>query len=263
MSSSDLWSDLLPRVISAVLMAIIGIAAIWLGGIFLDFLLILVVAVMHWELGSMLNPMSKQAKWFSAFFGAFALYWALGSESMFGCIITLLLGAAVQIGFFFNEKRTGFLVSLAILLCGYFLHSFRLDFGVGFTFWLVGLVIATDLGGYFGGRLIGGPKLIPRVSPKKTWSGAVAGWIGALSVSVLVLIYSSLEAPLFDLLTLTVFISVASQAGDICESALKRTCSIKDSSSLIPGHGGVMDRFDGLVGASLVLGIISPLLVSI
>ena len=82
-------------------------------------------------------------------------------------------------------------------------------------------------------------------------------------MSVLVLIYSSLEAPLFDLLTLTVFLSVASQAGDICESALKRTCSIKDSSSLIPGHGGVMDRFDGLVGASLVLGIISPLLVGI
>ena len=263
MNPRTIWSDLLPRLISAILMAAIGTGAIWSGGVFLDLLLILVVSVMHWELGSMLNPLSKQAKWFSAVFCGLVLYSAFGSESMFGWIIILFLGAAVQIGFFFDEKKIGFMVSLAILLCGYFLHSFRLDFGVGFTLWLVGVVIATDLGGYFGGRLIGGPKLMPRFSPKKTWSGAIAGWIGALTVSVLVLIYSSVEASLLSLLTLTVLLSLASQAGDICESALKRTCNIKDSSSLIPGHGGVLDRFDGLVGASLVLGLISPLLVGI
>jgi phosphatidate cytidylyltransferase len=263
MSSTARWSDLLPRVISAVLMAVIGIMAIWFGGILLDLLLILVVAAMHWELGSMLNPMSKQANWLSAVLGAFVFYWALGSESLFGWIIILLLGATIQIGFFFKEKRIGFMVSLAILLSGYFLHSFRLGFGVGFTFWLVGLVIATDLGGYFGGRLMGGPKLIPRFSPKKTWSGAVAGWIAAMAVSASALKYSSFEASLLGLLTLTILLSVASQAGDICESALKRVCNIKDSSSLIPGHGGAMDRFDGLVGASLILGLISPLLVGI
>jgi phosphatidate cytidylyltransferase len=261
MSSNALWSDFLPRVVSGLVMAILGVAAIWLGGLFLDLLLILVVGAMHWELGSMLNPMSKQAKWFSAVFGGLALYWALGAESMFGWIIILLIGAILQIGFFFDEKRSGFMVSLAIFLCGFFLHSFRADFGVGFTFWLVGLVIATDLGGYFAGRLLGGPKLIPRFSPKKTWSGAVAGWFSAVLVSVLVLEYSQIETSVFGLITLTFLLSVASQAGDICESALKRTCNIKDSSSLIPGHGGLMDRFDGLVGASLILGVISPLLV--
>jgi phosphatidate cytidylyltransferase len=84
-----------------------------------------------------------------------------------------------------------------------------------------------------------------------------------MAVSASALKYSSFEASLLGLLTLTILLSVASQAGDICESALKRVCNIKDSSSLIPGHGGVMDRFDGLVGASLVLGLISPLLVGI
>ena len=257
------WSDLLPRFISAVLMAVTGIVAIWFGGIFLDLILISVVAVMHWELGSMLNPMSKQAKWFSAIFGGLTLNWILGAENIIGLIIILILGVVVQIAFFFEEKKTGLMASVAILFCGYFLHSFRSDFGMGFTFWLVGLVIATDLGGYFGGRLIGGPKLIPRFSPKKTWSGAISGCIGALGLSILVLIYSSVEVSLFGFLTLTLLLSVASQAGDICESILKRTCNIKDSSTLIPGHGGVMDRFDGLVGASLVLGAISPLLVVI
>ena len=127
----------------------------------------------------------------------------------------------------------------------------------------IAVVGAGGVGGYFGGRLIGGPKLIPRFSPKKTWSGAISGCIGALGLSILVLIYSSVEVSLFGFLTLTLLLSVASQAGDICESILKRTCNIKDSSTLIPGHGGVMDRFDGLVGASLVLGTISPLLVVI
>ena len=261
--SSERWSDISTRVTSAAFLFIIGIIVVWSGGLLLDLLLILIVAVMHWELSSMLNRMSKQAKWFSAFCGAFTIYWALDNESMFGWIIILFIGAAVQIGFFFDEKRTGFIVSLAIFLCGYFLHSFRSDFGVGFTFWLIGLVIATDLGGYFGGRLIGGPKLIPRFSPKKTWSGAVCGWVSALAVSFGVLNYSSIEVSLFCILTLTVLLSVASQVGDISESALKRTCDIKDSSNLIPGHGGVMDRFDGLVGASLVLGVISPLLLNI
>ena len=105
--------------------------------------------------------------------------------------------------------------------------------------------------------------MIPHLSPKKTWSGAIAGCFGALSLSFMILIYASIQASFLGLLALTFLLSVASQAGDVCESALKRTCKIKDSSNLIPGHGGVMDRFDGLVGACFVLGAILPFLVLI
>ena len=263
MSLNSNWNDLLPRFISAILMSTIGFLAIWLGGVFLDLILIFVVSVMHWELGSMLNPMSKQAKWFSAFFSGLALYCILGIENSVVWIIILILGAALQTSFFFAQKKKGFMASLAILFCGYFLHGFRLEFGIELTFWLVGLVITTDLFGYFGGRLIGGPKLFPHLSPKKTWSGAVAGCFGALGMSYMILIYAPVEASLLGLLALTFLLSVASQVGDVCESALKRTCKIKDSSNLIPGHGGVMDRFDGLIGACFVLGAISPFLVVI
>ena len=105
MSLNSNWNDLLPRFISAILMSTIGFLAIWLGGVFLDLILIFVVSVMHWELGSMLNPMSKQAKWFSAFFSGLALYWILGIENSVVWIIILILGAALQTSFFFAQKK--------------------------------------------------------------------------------------------------------------------------------------------------------------
>jgi phosphatidate cytidylyltransferase len=114
---------------------------------------------------------------------------------------------------------------------------------------LLVVVITTDIAGYFAGRFFGGPKFWPRISPKKTWSGTVAGWVvsgvlvGAFTVSAL----WALGA---------VVMSFAAQMGDIAESAIKRRAGVKDSSGLIPGHGGVLDRFDGLVGAALVLIVI-------
>lgn len=117
------------------------------------------------------------------------------------------------------------------------------------VFWLLAVIWATDIGAYVCGRLIGGPKLAPSVSPKKTWSGAIGGVIWAVVASAAVYwAYHGLFLP--KLVAIAMLLSILSQAGDLFESALKRRYEVKDSGALIPGHGGLMDRFDGLWAAA-------------
>ncbi len=127
---------------------------------------------------------------------------------------------------------------------------------VALTFVLL-IVWATDIGGYFAGRGIGGPKLWPRVSPNKTWAGAIGGFAGSLVVAG-GFAASGLGRTL-PLLAVAGVLSIAGQLGDLFESAVKRRFGVKDSSHLIPGHGGLMDRLDSLV-AALVLAMIFGLL---
>jgi phosphatidate cytidylyltransferase len=140
---------------------------------------------------------------------------------------------------------------LWILVGCYAFLELRLLDGLGWALWLVTVVVATDVAGYFAGRLIGGPKFWPRISPKKTWSGTAAGWVAAAIVG---LIFSGgMTQAGWVLIPLSVAVSFASQMGDIAQSAAKRRKGIKDSSNLIPGHGGVFDRFDGMLGASVFI----------
>ncbi|PZA12084.1 phosphatidate cytidylyltransferase [Rhodopseudomonas palustris] len=128
----------------------------------------------------------------------------------------------------------------------------RLDPDHGFAALVLILLVVwgADIGGYFAGRTIGGPKLWPRVSPKKTWAGA----IGGLSLSLLVGLGFGLAGfgKVAPLLILAAVLSTASQLGDLLESAVKRQFGVKDSSHIIPGHGGLMDRLDGYVAAVVV-----------
>jgi phosphatidate cytidylyltransferase len=117
------------------------------------------------------------------------------------------------------------------------------------------LVWATDILAYFAGRALGGPKLMARVSPKKTWSGALAGAAAAVLAAVALARTVGL-AGLVPLAVIALVLSVVAQAGDLFESALKRRFSAKDSSHLIPGHGGLMDRLDGFVAAALLAAMI-------
>ena len=125
--------------------------------------------------------------------------------------------------------------------------------GVAVT--LVLVVVVTDVAGYFAGRAIGGPKFWPRVSPKKTWAGTVAGWIAA---GLLSLVFITWYGAGWSLVGLSIAVSMASQMGDIAESAMKRKVGAKDSSSLIPGHGGLLDRFDGMLGGAVFLLLVGP-----
>ncbi len=122
------------------------------------------------------------------------------------------------------------------------------------------VVWATDIMAYFVGRTFGGPKLAPAISPGKTWSGALGGTVFALVFGMFAAFMMETRLPVGALLVLIVALSVASQSGDLFESWLKRRFQVKDSSKLIPGHGGVMDRVDGLVAASLLLYVIGAVL---
>jgi len=135
----------------------------------------------------------------------------------------------------------------------------RLDPAWGFTalMFILLIVWVTDIGGFFAGRSIGGPKLWPRVSPKKTWAGAIGGLVGSLGVAAV--FAANGLGRLAPLLMLAAVLTVVSQFGDLFESAVKRKFGVKDSSQIIPGHGGLLDRLDGYVFAIVVAALIGVL----
>jgi phosphatidate cytidylyltransferase len=120
---------------------------------------------------------------------------------------------------------------------------------------LFAIVWATDIFAYFIGRALGGPKLAPQFSPKKTWSGAIGGVVAAVIVAVLIARVAGLNG-LLPIAAIAVLLSIAAQAGDLFESLLKRRFGAKDTSQLIPGHGGLMDRLDGFVAAAMLAALI-------
>jgi len=131
----------------------------------------------------------------------------------------------------------------------------RLDQTWGFVALILILLVVwgTDIGGYFAGRGIGGPKLWPRVSPKKTWAGAIGGFAASLAIAGGFAAFGFGKTG--PLLILVAILSIVSQFGDLFESAVKRRFGVKDSSQIIPGHGGLMDRLDGFVAAVVLAAI--------
>jgi phosphatidate cytidylyltransferase len=136
--------------------------------------------------------------------------------------------------------------------------SLALTFGAIGVVTLAIVVILSDIGGYTAGRLIGGAKFWPAVSPKKTWSGTIAGWVlaGLFGLYLMQVTGVSWSVPV------AILVAFGAQMGDIAESWVKRRLGVKDSSQLIPGHGGFLDRFDGFVGGAAVFGLITALFLS-
>jgi phosphatidate cytidylyltransferase len=165
--------------------------------------------------------------------------------------LALLLVPALA-GSFGGRRDPGIFVAYAviIMLTGLGLVLLRGGFGIPVILWIVALVVASDVMGYFAGRSLGGPKFWPAISPKKTWSGTVAGWVGAALVGwgFYAAGYGSAA-----LIWISACVAFAGQLGDIAESAIKRRAGVKDASNLIPGHGGVMDRFDALAFAVVLV----------
>ena len=170
-------------------------------------------------------------------------------------LVALVLGLAA-VALLSPERRhwtaAGFLYAAAAEVASVLV---RLDQTEGFGALILILLVvwATDIGGYFAGRGIGGPKLWPRVSPKKTWAGAMGGFVASLLVAG-GFVASGLGKT-GPILLLGAVLSIASQLGDLFESAVKRGFGVKDSSHLIPGHGGLMDRLDGFVAAVVMAAI--------
>ncbi len=156
-----------------------------------------------------------------------------------------------------KQSAPGIVVIALTGICFVWLRS-DAQFGLHVALWLPFTVIAADVGAYFAGRFVGGPKLAPRISPNKTISGAVGGQIAAVIVGTGYAAAFGL-ASIGTLVILSFLTAIVSQLGDLTESALKRGYGVKDTSALIPGHGGLLDRFDGLIAAILFVALVTLL----
>ena len=244
----DSFSDLAARSATGVAMAVVGLTAVWMGGAVFVGLVILIVGVLVWELVRMLGGGLRRA----IVLGCLAAGLLLAAKLLpigLGLPLLLLVGI-LGIGVLEKNRTLYIMYAALIMFAGFGLLVHREDFGLTWMLWLVLVVAATDVFGYFAGRMFGGPKFWPLVSPKKTWSGTVAGWVsaGLFGAAFMKATGSGVE-----LIGISVALSMASQMGDIAESALKRRVGVKDSSNLLPGHGGMFDRFDGMLGAALLL----------
>ncbi len=248
--TSGKWSDLRARIISGAAMVVLGVGLMLAGGPWFAALAAVATGLMIWELTRMAALPEAAPR-------AVAMGVAAGVAVLAGWLAPLVTGAAIVVAAALlltlvqGARRPLFLAfALAILITGWSLVEFRDLHGMVWLFWLVFVVVVTDIMGYFGGKMIGGRKFWPAISPKKTWAGIVAGWLAAGALGAAFLTFTRAGSDLIWISMLTAF---ASQMGDIAESALKRHVGVKDSSSLIPGHGGLMDRFDGLIGATLFM----------
>lgn len=241
------------RVLSALVMAPPALAAVWWGGYAFALLVMVAVALMGWEWDRMTTRRFDWTGRVSALGAIVATFLAFNDPR---AALAVVLAAALGAARLSLDKEQGarlwaFCGALYIGLPAVALVWLRGDDGAGreTLFWLLLVVWATDIGAYAAGRTFGGPLLLPVVSPKKTWAGLIGGVISAALVGVATGILLNLPHTL----ALTVgsgLLAVVAQAGDLLESWVKRRWGVKDSSNIIPGHGGVLDRVDGLLTAA-------------
>jgi phosphatidate cytidylyltransferase len=251
--------NLLTRIAAALVLAPAAIAIAWAGGWFWVLLVSFGAIGLYIEWLIVVGLASEKR---IAITGIAAL--ACAAPAIALGRLDIALGTIVVGGFavvaLSRERRgwaaAGFCYAAAAQLASVLV---RFDAVAGFAALIMVLLVVwvTDIGGYFAGRGIGGPKLWPRVSPKKTWAGAFGGFVASLAVAGVMA--SSGLGRMAPLLLLGAVLSVSSQLGDLFESAVKRRFGVKDSSHIIPGHGGLLDRLDGFVAAIVLAALIGTL----
>ncbi|QCE35813.1 CDP-archaeol synthase [Acetobacteraceae bacterium] len=207
------WADLMPRLLSAIVLSAVSVFVICYGH--WPYILFIALISFFVVFEGLSLARGSQEKPFKG--GKLFLYQSLA-------VLVALIGG---LGFFYLRMS---------------------PFGVINVFFVVLIVAACDTGAYFSGRIIGGRKLAPSISPGKTVSGAIGGLFFAVLLSFL-LEYLFTGVWIIDTAFYAILLGISSQLGDLCESAAKRRAGVKDSGKIIPGHGGILDRLDGMLGA--------------
>ena len=251
------FGDLGLRLTSGLVLALVALVDLWMGGFWVAALVALALVLMLWELHRMAtgdgDPLAPAfvVLGISGAGAVFATLW-LGFAAGLACLV-----AGGGLVFVYGGRWAGWLAGglgyMGVAMCALIPLRELEPNGIAFVLWLVLVVVATDVGAYFVGRLVGGPRLWPRVSPGKTRSGALGGLAAAAAVGLPLGMWAGLGP--IETLFLSLGASAASQAGDLLESAVKRRFGAKDASQLLPGHGGVMDRLDGVMGAVWLVAI--------
>ncbi len=248
--------DLIRRIASAAALAPLAIGAVVFGGwMFVVFWLVAAIGV-HWEWSDVTASASAPTRMLGAA-TLVAAGWLAGTGGI-GAALLVILAGSVAAGLLDPNRwrwaAAGIIYSGTVLAAPAVL---RRDpaFGILALIFLFAVVWASDVVAFLAGRLIGGPRLAPVVSPNKTWSGAIGGVVGAIAAGSIVATLGGLANSLA-VAALALLLSAATQAGDLFESGVKRRFGVKDSSRLIPGHGGLMDRLDGFLAAAGVAALI-------
>ncbi len=252
------WADLRPRFISAALLAPLALACLWVGQGAWAVLVMLAAAGLGLEwarlcaarparlpgllvpLAAILPVVAATAGWprigVVLLAAGFALCWAVSRRWVLASGIVYVGAAGLALIWLREDAAAGRINVLFLVL----------------------VIWASDIGAYAAGRLLGGPRLAPAISPGKTWSGAAGGLLAAMAVGLAV----ALAAPGLPLRTALVAgaLGVVSQAGDLLESAIKRRFGVKDTGRLIPGHGGLLDRLDGVLAAAPAAAVLAIVL---
>ena len=249
-------SNLRLRMIASVAMIAVASLALVLGDIAFWLLAVVVALFMMAEWGDLqkVPPKTKRLAQFalSVPLATMAPAWLILETHDF-FTLGLVAGAAFFIAIVTRLPR----LALGVVYCGLpvlalvFLR--RQDDGLLYAFWAMALVWACDIGAFFAGRSIGGPKLAPRLSPNKTWAGLGGGVLAAGALGLLLWAQAGLPGLLA---AMSPLLAVLAQGGDLYESWLKRVAGVKDSGNVLPGHGGVLDRIDGLVPVAPVAALL-------
>jgi phosphatidate cytidylyltransferase len=247
--------NLITRVIAALVLAPSAIAIAYAGG-WLWTALVTLAAIGLYVEWLMIVDAARQTRVVACGVAALVISgFCLASGYLDASFVVLALGLA-GVALLSAERRawtaTGFFYAASAEIASVLV---RLDRVEGFAALILILLVVwvTDIGGYFAGRGIGGPKLWPRVSPKKTWAGAIGGFAASLVIAAGFAAFGLGKTG--PLLLAGAVLSIVSQLGDLFESAVKRRFGVKDSSHLIPGHGGLLDRLDGFVAAVVAAAI--------
>jgi phosphatidate cytidylyltransferase len=242
--------------IASVAMIAVASAALWFGGIAFWVLAVVVALLMMGEWADLQKVSPRERK-----IAQYSLSVPLAVMAPASLVLEVndffALGLLAGAAFFVAAVTRRSPLGMGVIYCGapvlalVFLR--RQDEGLVWAFWALSLVWATDIGAFFAGRTIGGPKLAPRLSPNKTWAGLIGG-VAAASV-LAVILHTRYGLP-WRMTLATPLLAVLAQGGDLYESWLKRRAGVKDSGSILPGHGGVLDRLDGVVPVAPVAALL-------
>jgi len=247
-------ADLLPRVLSSLVLMSAALLSVWLGGTAFLVIWIVGASAVGYEWQHLIGAQREGLRVVLALLAIAVAAMVTTQDGILAAVAFLLLagtlaalvaGEARRLWAFAGIAYAGALIVAVVAL------QASPAYGTRAIVWLFATVWGTDVFAYFGGRLIGGPKLWPKVSPSKTWSGTLSGVIaGAVFGAVIGASWLGSPLPFLPIFLLGLVTAMVSQAGDVFESCIKRHYGVKDSSILIPGHGGFMDRLDGFVAAA-------------
>jgi phosphatidate cytidylyltransferase len=260
------WGDLRKRFLSAMVLGPAALACIWLGAEAFTGMMALAVALLAWEWVHMCGRRIRVLPGMAVPVAVFAAGALAVQDQVLWALAVLLAGFAISWWFAHamaeELKQPAGRLAIGVLyigLAGIALIELRHrgEAGRANVLFLFLVVWASDVGAYLAGRSFGGPKLWPAVSPNKTWSGAIGGLVAAILVGLAAALFLAAPSRPLAVVAVAALLGVASQAGDLLESAIKRHFRVKDSSSLIPGHGGLLDRLDGVLAAAPVAALLS------